>query len=93
MDVHTIGLMGFALYMASYFLLQIGRIDGNGLVYCVLNLAAASFVLVSLTQHYNFPSLLIQMSWIAISAVGVVRHVLRGNAYRIPFQRPDREIA
>ena len=74
MDAHTIGLAGVGFYMVSYFLLQIGRLDGNGVVYCVFNLTAASFVLVSLTQHYNLPSVLIQVSWIIISLLGIVRH-------------------
>lgn len=90
MDVHTIGLIGFALYMMSYFLLQVGRLDGNGMVYCVLNLAAASFVLVSLTEHFNLPSVLIQISWIAISVVGIVRHVLFGRGISARFERPLR---
>ncbi|MEL7542647.1 MAG: hypothetical protein AAGJ70_02610 [Pseudomonadota bacterium] len=76
MDAQTLGLVGFALYMGSYFLLQIGRVDGNGLAYALANLAAASCVLVSLGEHFNLPSVLIQLSWIAISLVGIARQLL-----------------
>ena len=33
-----IGLLGVLLYVGSYSALQLGRIDGNSLCYCVLNL-------------------------------------------------------
>lgn len=75
MDAQTLGLVGFALYMGSYFALQIGRIDGNGLTYAIANLAAASCVLVSLGEHFNLPSMLIQISWIGISLVGIARQL------------------
>ena len=95
MDTHTIGLLGFALYMTSYFLLQIGKLDGNGVTYCVFNLAAASAVLISLTQHYNLPSVLIQLSWIIISVVGIVRHFANGklHATSFRFERGRRDVA
>ena len=68
-----IGVLGFVLYMLSYFLLQIGKLDGTGVGYILMNLSAASFVLISLTQNFNLASVLIQISWILISFVGLIR--------------------
>ena len=69
----AIGVAGFVLYMLSYFLLQIGKIEGCGNIYILMNLSAASFVLVSLVHNFNLASALIQISWILISIIGLIR--------------------
>ncbi len=69
----AVGVAGFVLYMLSYFLLQIGKIEGSGNAYILMNLSAASFVLVSLVHNFNLASALIQISWIFISLIGLIR--------------------
>ncbi len=77
MDFYTaIGLAGFLAYLISYTLLQTGAIDGNGAVYAMSNLAAASLVFVSLLDAFNLASALIQVSWILVSLFGIWRHVV-----------------
>ena len=72
------GVLGFILYMMSYFLLQIGKLRGSSNGYILMNLSAASLVLISLTQHFNLASALIQISWILISFIGLFRlNILR----------------
>ena len=71
-----IGLFGAFLYLASYFLLQAGYIGGNSKIYTVMNLFAASFVLVSLSTAFNVASVVIQVSWILISIFGLARMYL-----------------
>ena len=72
------GVLGFILYMMSYFLLQIGKLRGSSNSYILMNLSAASLVLISLTQHFNLASALIQISWILISFIGLFRlNILR----------------
>ena len=73
----VIGVIGFVLYMLSYFQLQIGRIEGSGSIYTLMNLSAASFVLISLIHNFNLASMLIQVSWILISFIGLIR--IRGT--------------
>ncbi len=68
-----IGVAGFLLYMLSYALLQLGRISGHGYSYTVLNMLAATFVLISLLHQFNLASALIQISWIIISLIGIFR--------------------
>ena len=70
------GLIGAALYLFSYFSLQIGWIHGRGYAYPTLNLLAASFVLIDLERSFNVPSAVIQVSWIAISLFGIARLTL-----------------
>ena len=68
-----IGIAGFIFYMLAYGLLQFGRISGQSYSYTLMNMAAASLVLISLTHQFNLASVLIQLSWIAISVVGLIR--------------------
>lgn len=70
------GFLGVALYLGSYAALQLGYVNGQGGAYALLNLAAASSVLMSLVQAFNLSSALIQVFWIAISIVGLVRMYL-----------------
>lgn len=70
---NAIGIAGVGLYLGSYAALQAGLIRGQGYLYASINLAAASCVLVSLVQNFNLSSALIQISWIVISVIGMVR--------------------
>ena len=71
-----IGLAGAGIYLVSYFLLQAGFVGGNSKTYAVMNLVAASFVLVSLYTAFNAASAVIQTSWIVISIFGMTRMYL-----------------
>ena len=68
----VIGIIGVAFYICNYFLLQVNLLDGNSITYTILNLLAATLVLISLVNTFNLPSVLIQVSWILISLVGIV---------------------
>ena len=68
-----IGVMGFVVYMLAYFLLQIGKIESANSMYTLMNLAAASLVSISLIHEFNLASMLIQVSWILISIIGLTR--------------------
>ncbi|WP_296420669.1 CBU_0592 family membrane protein [Pseudooctadecabacter sp.] len=68
----VIGVLGFALYVVNYALLTFNKITSQSHLYFWLNLAAASLVLVSLTQAFNLASVLIQLFWIALSLAAIV---------------------
>lgn len=68
-----IGLFGAGVYLFSYALLQFGVLKGQSYTYAILNILAASSVLFSLISAFNMSSLVIQVSWITISIVGIVR--------------------
>lgn len=67
------GLLGVILYLAAYGALQLGFLRGSSPAYTLLNLLAASFVLFSLMEAFNLSSLLIQISWITLSIIGLAR--------------------
>ena len=71
--LQLVGVAGFIFYLLAYGLLQVGRTSGRSYSYVLLNLLAASLVLISLIHQFNLASLLIQISWIVISIVGLTR--------------------
>lgn len=77
----TIGVFGFVFYMLSYFLLLTGKIHGTHNCYILMNFIAASCVLISLIHNFNLASALIQVFWIVISVVGLIRYnfLLKGE--------------
>lgn len=67
------GLFGVLFYVGSYGALQLGRINGNALLYSGLNATAAIFVLISLYKNFNLASALIQIVWVSVSVAGACR--------------------
>ena len=65
--------------LAAFFLLQAGRLTGTGLVYQLLNLFGAGGVLVSLLGQFNVSVFLLEATWVAISAYGIVRSMRARN--------------
>lgn len=68
-----IGLVGVALYFASFTLLQMGKLRGGTVSYTLMNLGASSCVLISLYAAFNVSTLLIQVFWIVVSVLTLIR--------------------
>ena len=68
------GFVGVALYLLAYALLQFGFIRGQGYAYPALNMLAAGLVLLGLAEEFNLPAAIVQVSFVAISVVGLLRH-------------------
>lgn len=74
MTIYTIvGFVGVFLYLSSYFLLSLKKIDGNGSNYILMNLFGASCVVVSLIEEFNAPSFVIQITWIILSIIALIK--------------------
>ena len=75
MDIYNIiGFIGTGLYILSYLLLQMEKID-SGLTYTIINFFAATFVVISLFKYWNGPSFIIQIVWIIISIAGIYKNL------------------
>lgn len=72
-----LGLAGFALYVINYTLLTLRHISGDSLLYFVINISAASLVLIGLSNSFDLASALIQSFWIAMSLLGIMMRVKR----------------
>lgn len=75
----ALGMMGCGCYVTSYFLVQLEIIDGNDYFYVLMNLLASVLMLLSLTQAFNLGSAVLQIMWIVISVVGILRKLKRGR--------------
>lgn len=67
------GFIGVVLYVGAYAALQLGLMRGATYVYALVNLAAAAFVLISMTNAINLYSAMIQAIWIFLSIAGIAR--------------------
>lgn len=92
MDITQIfGVAGAITYLASYFLLQLGFIRGNGFLYASMNMAAAALVLISLSTKFNVGSFIIQVSFITLSIVGILREWAANRPVKVTDE--ERELA
>ena len=67
------GLLGVACIISTYLLTQLDKLSNRHMAYPLINLIGALLVLVSLTHFWNLASFVIELFWIAISIVGIIR--------------------
>lgn len=72
-----VGNVGVLCILGSYLAAQTDRLDPRGDPFLVVNGVGSSLVLYSLIHSYNQSAFVIQCSWIAISAVGLIRNRMR----------------
>ena len=70
----AIGMLGTALVVLAYYLLQLERTDSKTLNYNLLNLVGATCLLISLCFHFNLASFVIELFWIAASLIGLWKY-------------------
>lgn len=75
--LRALGVCGFFLYITLHISLQFGWIAGDTNLYSLTSVTAACLVLLSLGVDFNLPAALIQVSWITIGSIAVLRRVLR----------------
>lgn len=85
-----IGLLGVAIAVLAFAILQAGLIRGQSYTYAGLNLLSAVLVLISLTASFNLSSSIKQVIWIGISLFGIIRLFVL-NRY-LSFSEEEQEI-
>ena len=73
-----IGMLGVALIVVAYLLLQVERIDAQSVSFSLVNALGAAAIIYSLCYDFNLSALVIEGFWLVISLYGVVR-ALRGR--------------
>ena len=68
-----VGYFGFLLVLITYSLNISNKIKATGLSYSLINLIGSVCLLYSLYHTPNWPSILIECAWLAVSLYGVVR--------------------
>jgi len=69
--VDVIGIIGVAIVVATYFLLQSEKIDSKGFLYSFLNAFGSLLIMYSLLYNWNLASFVIEIFWILISLYGL----------------------
>lgn len=72
-----IGFIGVAVLIAAYFANQQGWLRSDDWRFPFANLVGAALILVSLCFEWNFPSVVIEAFWIAISLWGTAKSLRR----------------
>jgi hypothetical protein len=67
------GFVGAAIVVAAYFAMQQRWLDALDWRFPAANLIGAVLILVSLWFEWNFPSVVIEIFWAAISLMGFIR--------------------
>jgi len=82
------GLAGVAVYLLAYALLQTGFMRGQGYAYPTLTIVAAALVLAGLVHDFNLAAAVIQVSFITISLIGILRiFVIRRRSRLVAWER------
>lgn len=68
-----IGWLGAALVLSAYFLVSTQRLDGDSAPFQWLNLAGGVGLLVNTLYYRAFPSSLVNIVWIIIAVVTLLR--------------------
>jgi hypothetical protein len=71
----AVGIIGAALLMVAYLLLQINKLQSNGLAYSLLNAIGAFLIVCSLLVNFNLAAFLIEVFWVLISLIGIIRYL------------------
>lgn len=81
-SLQLVGLSGAVIYMMTFALLATRIVSGDSIGYFLMNLSAASLVLISLSQSFNAASLVIQLFWIIVSILSIAARLRRPRAER-----------
>lgn len=68
-----IGTLGMTLVVFAYLAIEKGWFSRSELRYYVVNLVGALLLLLSLLISFNLGSFIIELFWIAISLMGILR--------------------
>jgi hypothetical protein len=76
----TIGYLGAALFIISYFLLSYGRLKADGPVYQVMNVIGALCLIINALNLADLPTLLVNGVWFLIGLVALIRILGNGRS-------------
>jgi len=72
-----LGIVGVSLIIIAYFLLQINKLSSQSLMFSLLNFIGSFLILISLFDEWNFPSFIIEIFWMLISLIGIIKALKR----------------
>ena len=87
MDLQWFDFVGFAgvlMVLGAYAALQTRRMNGNGVVFSMLNLVGSAGILIPVwyAAQMNWSVLLIETAWMMISAYGIWHAIVNRSGKR-----------
>ena len=73
-------MAGTCLVVGAFFLLQLNKVSPKGLLYNLMNLSGALFLLFSLCINFNLASFVIEIFWIVASLIGLYGYVKQNRS-------------
>lgn len=70
---NLVGIVGVILILWAYYLIQAHKVTAHSFSYSTLNIIGAILILFSLCFHFNLASVVIEICWILISIMGIVK--------------------
>jgi hypothetical protein len=75
--IDVAGWIGMALLIGAYVLVTAGRILGTSLMFQLMNLLGGALLMVNSAWYGAWPSAALNLVWVVIGSVGLVRAQLR----------------
>ena len=77
LTIDVAGWIGMALLISAYGLVTTGRILGPSLTFQLMNLVGGALLMVNSAWYGAWPSAALNLVWVVIGCVGLVRARLR----------------
>ena len=71
---NIVGIVGVALVILAFFLVQIEKTTPKSALYLYSNFWGSLMLLFSLCYHWNLASVIIEVLWLLISIYGIVKY-------------------
>jgi hypothetical protein len=78
--VNVVGWLGTALLIGAYGLITAGRVPATGLAFQLMNLFGGGFLMVNSAYYSAWPSAGLNLVWVFIGTIGLVRARVRPAA-------------
>jgi len=67
------GNIGVVFVMITYLFLQLGKLKSASYRFSLLNAIGALLIMISLLDQFNLSAFIVEVFWLIISVVGLVR--------------------
>lgn len=75
-----IGIIGVAVILFAFFYSQLGRWKIDHFPYLVANALGSAAILFSLFYAWNLPAVLMEVAWLGVSFLGMIRTLHKQRA-------------
>lgn len=77
--IDILGWIGVAAVLAAYVMVSTKRLEGDSVVYQVLNLVGAGLLIVNSSYYGAFPSVGVNIVWVGIALFALTSHWVKSR--------------